>query len=179
MMQTRTYVQTEYLKGAGPLKKGEGWNRVPPLLLSFLAGVTRRRSALLLQCGVAPLGLLLCCRQPVYDRPAAGSGLLCVKLYFKSPVDSLHIRKKHIGPTSVKGKHLTGMAANIGDDTAVNMDRLLILVFVLDQILLSNREHILDEGSSFPAQHRAEADGVAAAIGPQLVRLDLMVLLDP
>ena len=71
------------------------------------------------------------------------------------------------------------MAANIGDNAAVNMDRLLVFVLVLDQILLGDGEHILDEESSFPAQHRAEADGVAAAIGPQLVRLDLMVLLDP
>ena len=71
------------------------------------------------------------------------------------------------------------MAAHIGDDTAVNMDRLLILVFVLDQILLGDGEHILNEESSLPAQHCAEADGVAAAKGPQLVRLDLMVLLDP
>ena len=71
------------------------------------------------------------------------------------------------------------MAANIGDNTAVNMDRLLVLVLVLDQILLGDREHILNEESSLPAQHRAEADSIAAAVGPQLVRLDLMVLLDP
>ena len=104
-MQTGKYVQTEYLKGAGPLKKGEGRNRVPPLLLSFLAGVTCRSTALLLQRGVAPLGLLLCGYKPIYDRSAAGSGLLCVKLYFEPPVDPLHVRKKHVGPTQAPRWH--------------------------------------------------------------------------
>ena len=60
---------------------------------------------LLLQRGVAPLSLLLCGYKPIYDRSAAGSGLLCVKLYFEPPVDPLHVRKKHVGPTQAPHWH--------------------------------------------------------------------------
>lgn len=65
--------------------------------------------------------------------------------------------------------------SDIRNDTVVQTDGFCFFVDVSRQVGCGDRAHILDEEGGIPAQHGAEADGVAAAIFFDFGLRDLLV----
>ena len=94
---------------------------------------------------------------------------------FQRLIDFEHIREDDLCTAPGNGKDFAGVFSDIRNDTVVQTDGFCFFVDVSRQVGCGDRAHILDEEGGIPAQHGAEADGVAAAIFFDFGLRDLLV----